>query len=77
MNSDQATELNRAAKAIKNDVIKMNALWLKGWAKVYVESETPIPKDWYDDFLDELTEKDEDYRHALEESVRYFGVRWS
>ena len=47
-----------------------------GWAKTYVEAEESIPKEWTNAFIDELTSPNETDRKAIEESVRYFGVRW-
>ena len=47
-----------------------------GWAKTYVEAEQPIPEEWRNAFYDELTDPNNGYRKQLEESVRYFGVRW-
>lgn len=50
---------------------------IHGWAIAYVKGEKPIPRMWYNDFLDELTSDNDEYRYALEASIRYFGVRWS
>jgi len=47
-----------------------------GWARVYVEGERPIPESWRMDFYDELCSENEAYRKKLEESVKWFGVRW-
>ncbi len=46
------------------------------WAKLWVEAEKTIPQHMKNDFLDELTSSNIEYRHALEESVRWFGVRY-
>jgi hypothetical protein len=76
MTKEKATELNIHAKNILNSFHYTDYLTKKGWAKLYVEAEEPIPEEWKDDFLEELTSPNLDYRQALEESVRWFGVRW-
>ena len=47
------------------------------WAIAYVEFEQPIPLAWRSDFYDELVSEDLEYRYALEDAVRWHGVRWS
>src|ERR1035437_3010909 len=47
------------------------------WARVYVEAEKTIPEKWRMAFYEELVSTNKEYREALEESVNYFGVRWS
>lgn len=46
------------------------------WARSYVEAEHPMKEEWRSAFLDELTDPDDKYRKQLEESIRWFGVRW-
>jgi hypothetical protein len=75
MDKNKANELNRAAKGRLLD-FTFEPGQSKGWARVYVEGEHPIPEKFRSDFYDELLSEDVEYRHALEESVRYFGVRW-
>jgi hypothetical protein len=48
-----------------------------GWALGYVESEYSIPESWRNDFYDELTSENVEYRELLEEAVRWYGVRWA
>ena len=48
----------------------------KGWAQVFVCAEQPIPQEWRDAFLDEITSEDVGYKKMLEEDLRTFGVRW-
>lgn len=48
----------------------------KGWAKSFVEMNAGIPKAWYDEFLNEVTSSDDNYRKALEHSLRIHGIRW-
>ena len=47
-----------------------------GWARVYVEAERPIPETWRNAFYDELVSDNQEYKKSLEESIRFFGVRW-
>jgi hypothetical protein len=47
------------------------------WALRYVESEQPMREEWREAFYDELVSSDLEYRKALEDSVRYYGVRWA
>lgn len=49
----------------------------EGWAKFMVDNELAIPKGWYEDFIKEVTSSDDNYRKALEDSLRKFGVRWA
>ena len=76
MNKDRAQELNKAAKEVLMD-FSFGAPHSPGWAKVYVEAEQPIPKLLTNEFIDELVSDDLEYRRELEESVRWFGVKWS
>lgn len=53
-----------------------------GWARIYVESGTPVPDVWRDAFLSELDDTDDDgtvtpYARCLRVSVRTFGVRYA
>lgn len=48
-----------------------------GWALAYIEAERPVPESWRNRFYDELFTDNEEYRKKLEESVRWFGVRWA
>jgi hypothetical protein len=76
----KAAELNRKAKKLFESLhgaAHDGVPNVKGWAITYIEAEKPIPRVWYNDFLDELTSDNDEYRHALEASIRYFGVRWS
>ena len=75
MNQQEAKKLNEfAKKLIQHDdpLCRMK----NSWGRVYVEAERPIPEKLRSDFYDELTSDNIEYRKALEESVRYFGVRW-
>ena len=47
------------------------------WGRVWVEAEKPIPERLRSEFYEELCSPNEVYRKELEESVRWFGVRWS
>ena len=76
MDKYQAQELNRSAKDVMVDFTFAPGQ-TAGWGKVYVEAEHPIPEEYRDAFYDELVHEDLEYRKALEESVRYFGVRWA
>ena len=75
MTEKEAKKLTEAAKKTlrSNDV---NPDYV-GWAKVYVEAEKHVPEAWRSEFYDELVSEDLEYRRALEESLRYFGVRWT
>lgn len=48
----------------------------EGWAVVFVEAQKPIPEHWRNAFYDELFSENLVYRRELEESVRWFGVRF-
>lgn len=48
----------------------------RGWALMCVENEIPIPKSWYKDFINEITDENDSYRKTIEGSLKYFGVRW-
>ena len=47
-----------------------------GWSKILIEANHPILEEWRSDFYDELCSTNETYRKSLEDSVRWFGVRW-
>ncbi len=55
---------------------KTNEEWNKGWSKILIDKEVPIPEAWRDKFYDELISEDVEYRQALEESIRKNGVRF-
>lgn len=77
MNAQQARILKEVAtKELQTYDVLPPPVGGNGWAKVYVEAERPIPERWRNAFYDELTASDLDYRHRLEESLRWFGVRW-
>lgn len=46
------------------------------WGMVWVEAERPIPEKLRSEFYEELCSPNEAYRKQLEESVRWFGVRY-
>jgi hypothetical protein len=74
MDKTKAKELNYVAKklvAFHDKVIPFER-----WGKAYVDSETPIPLRFREEFYNELTHPDLGYRRSLEESVRWFGVRY-
>ena len=61
------------------EILRLNDITpeTQGWALLYVEAERPIPETWRNEFYDELCSPDDLYRTTLEQSIRYFGVRWS
>lgn len=75
MTKEKAEELNEFAKKcfLYDDVLTRTK---NAWARLYVEAERPIPEKLRSDFYDELTNSDESYKTALENSINYFGVRW-
>jgi len=82
MNSDTAAMLNRIALKDLESLLTFNFnkntnIVSKGWAKIFVEAEQPIPESLRSEFYDELVSPDLGYRKALEESISYFGVRWN
>jgi hypothetical protein len=46
------------------------------WALTYVQAEKPIPETWRNAFYDELVHQDLEYRRALEDNLKFFGVRF-
>ncbi len=75
MTKSEAEKRNQLAKA----VIELEGVWHNDhprWALLYVEAERGIPKTWQNEFIDHLVSEDLEYRRQLEESVRWFGVRW-
>jgi hypothetical protein len=75
MDNIKAKQLNEfAKKLIQHDdaLCRMK----DSWGRVWVEAEQPIPEKLRSDFYDELTSDNLVYRKELEESVRWFGVRW-
>lgn len=46
------------------------------WALCYVEAEKPVPEKLRNSFYEELISSHARYRERLEESIRWFGVRW-
>lgn len=76
MDKEKAKALNESAKKLIQDE-DFTCFQKDSWAKIYVEAEKSIPIKFRNDFIDELTSSNEEYRKALEESVRYFGVRWT
>jgi hypothetical protein len=75
MTKHQADELHFAALEKMLTLVYVPGTTRK-WAKTFVEAEKRIPESMRDDFINELTHQDPEYRKALEESVRWFGVRW-
>lgn len=81
MDKFMAQELNRIARVDCNSFFYVDdsseVMLREGWAKAFVEAERPIPESWREDFYAELFTDNEEYRKKLEESVRWFGVRWA
>lgn len=88
LNQIAKVDLNKHAQGAEyNSPFKCRACGLKfsydngpiaeKWALTYVCAEVPIKEEWRNAFIDELTHPDVTYREQLEESVRYFGVRWA
>ena len=73
MNKEQAALTSRTARILMKPDTNPNDF---GWALIYVQTETPIPSLWRNRFYDELVSQDQDYRKELEESVKWFGVRF-
>jgi hypothetical protein len=73
MTKEEAQVLHKSAVFLLQDT-KFRVK--NSWGKMWVEAEKPIPKEFKSDFYDELTSNNVEYRHALEESIRWFGVRW-
>ena len=46
------------------------------WALDYVQAEKGVPKAWLNDFIEELSAGETEYKVELEASLRYFGIRW-
>ena len=75
MNEQEAKLINDfAKKLIQND--DPLCCMKNSWGRVYVEAERPIPEKLRSDFYDELTSDNLEYRKELEDSIRWFGVRW-
>lgn len=74
MDKSKASELNYVARKLV--AFHDRVIPFERWGKAYVDSETPIPVKYRSDFYDELLHPDLGYRRSLEESVRWFGVRW-
>ena len=75
MNKEQAKKLNESAlKLFQNDDPLTRTK--NAWGRVWVEAERPIPEKLRSEFYDELVSDDDGYRKDLEESVRWFGVRY-
>lgn len=93
MNKAEADRLSKMAKGLFNQHFGTCKGWEKdncdsctletngpnyaGWARVYVEAERPIPESWRSAFYDELVSENWLYRKKLEESLHWFGVRWT
>lgn len=76
MTQEEANKLNEfSIKLLQHDDPLCRTK--NAWGRIWVEAEKPIPEKLRNDFYDELTSTNEEYRKALEESVRWFGVRWS
>jgi len=45
-----------------------------GWARIYVEAQRPIPKKWERAFALERASDNRAYAHALERSIKTFGM---
>ena len=74
MDKYKEQELRQIAKA-RIDSYHKDEMY-SGWARDYVEAEKPIPSEWRIAFYDELASDNFLYREKLEESVRWFGIRW-
>jgi hypothetical protein len=76
VDENKARKLNVFAKKLFEHSDRL--CWAtNSWARVHIEAEEAIPEEWRNDFYDELTSENLEYRKALEESVRWFGVRWA
>jgi hypothetical protein len=66
---------SKAVQGFKNEFTGLAPHYV-GWAKNYVEQESPIPETWRDKFYDELVSEDAEYRKNLELALKVHGVRW-
>lgn len=75
MNKETANKINHLAK-LRLEYFGKKQQYI-GWALDYVEAEYPIPRSWTNAFINEVTLNQPGYIKQLEDSIRYFGVRWS
>ena len=75
MNRTEYEERQRLGKLIPESEFSLEAPY-RGWARNFVEAERPIPEAFREAFYEELTSSDSVEREKLEQSLRWFGVRW-